>query len=478
VLVGWLVEKRSIDIVAYMCEEVPYSSRISKLFHLIVHHPRQPSPLFYFHFSGTVRTFSKAGRRFTQAATTPFLTSPLIDIFTESNLSTRAFDQVLAGNFVCPEEVDELTKRLLKALHRPPTIPSIQPRELGKITAGWRRAQEATSSSPSSIHFGHYMAGTFNPTIAIFNARLANLGFTTGYSLKRWRQGLNVMLEKQAGNFNVEKLRIILLFEGDFNQNNKWLGRAVMFNAESNHQMAREQYGSHKEKAADIQCLNKWLLYDYARCNHKPLALCSNDAKSCYDRIVLIVAALCLCWLGAPKPYVQSMISMIHGMQHHVRSTYGDSIASQGRTQWQTPIAGIGQGNGAGPHIWAAVSTPLFQIMAQEGFLASVICMISKLEYTTTGFGFVDNVDLCITTPSGKGEEVVSQMQKSINTWAGLLRAMGGALVPEKCFWYYIHNTWYNGKCQYITNPMHQTLLVPNDNTTAIPIPELPPSEA
>jgi len=82
------------------------------------------------------------------------------------------------------------------------------------------------------------MADTFNPTIAVFNTRLANLGFTTGYSLKCWRKGLNVMLEKQPGNFNVEKLRIILLFEGDFNQNNKWLGWAVMFNAESHHQMA------------------------------------------------------------------------------------------------------------------------------------------------------------------------------------------------------------------------------------------------
>ncbi len=52
----------------------------------------------------------EAGRRFTQAATTPFLTSPLIELFTESNLSTHAFDQVLSGTFVCPEEVDTLTK--------------------------------------------------------------------------------------------------------------------------------------------------------------------------------------------------------------------------------------------------------------------------------------------------------------------------------------------------------------------------------
>jgi len=36
-----------------------------------------------------------------------------------------------------------------------------------------------------------------------------------------------------------------LLFEGNFNNNNnKWLGRAVMFHAENHQQMAQEQYGS------------------------------------------------------------------------------------------------------------------------------------------------------------------------------------------------------------------------------------------
>jgi len=45
----------------------------------------------------------------------------------------------------------------------------------------------------------------------------------------------------------VEKLQIILLFEGNFNNNNKWLGRAVMFNVEVHNLMAPEQYGSQKE---------------------------------------------------------------------------------------------------------------------------------------------------------------------------------------------------------------------------------------
>jgi len=55
---------------------------------------------------------------------------------------------------------------------------------------------------------------------------------------------------------------------------------------------------------------------------------------------------------------------------------------------------------------------------------------------------------------------------------------MGGMLVPEKCFWYYIHNTWKNGKWQYVPNPTTHAMLVPNDNNAPIPIPELTPAEA
>jgi len=74
-------------------------------------------------------------------------------------------------------------------------IPS---RLLDEVMAGWCKACKATSLAPSAVHFGHYMAGMFNPTIAVFNTRLANLGFTRGYSLKQWQMGLNVILEKQA----------------------------------------------------------------------------------------------------------------------------------------------------------------------------------------------------------------------------------------------------------------------------------------
>jgi len=97
---------------------------------------------------------------------------------------------------------------------------------------------------PSGIHFRDYITGTFNPEILVINATLADIPLQTGFSPDRWRKGLNVLLEKSPGNFNVEKLCIILLFEADFNHNNKWVGRAIMLNAELARMSVVEQYSS------------------------------------------------------------------------------------------------------------------------------------------------------------------------------------------------------------------------------------------
>jgi len=227
-----------------------------------------------------------------------------------------------------------------------------------------------------------------------------------------------------------------------------------------------------------MQCLNKQLLYNFARSTHHPLVVCSNNAKSCYDQIILIVATLYLCCLGVPKSGVQSMVSMIYGMQHHIRLSYGNSTQSQGRQQWDAPITGMGQGNGAGPQIWAVVSTPLFQILTQDGFIAQIICAISGNKVEIAGFGFVDNVDLCIMGSQHQGNTAIPHMQESLNTWAGLLHATGGALVPDKCFWYNIHNWWEKGAWQYKQPNPENKLQVPDDAGKPIQIPQLAPGDA
>jgi len=60
------------------------------------------------------------------------------------------------------------------------------------------------------------------------------------------------------------------------------------------------------------------------------------------------------------------------------------------------PIAGIGQGNGAGLHIWVVVSSPLFEIMQSDGFFAIIQCTMLLHHNDTVGFAFMDDTDLCV----------------------------------------------------------------------------------
>jgi len=195
-----------------------------------------------------------------QAKDTPFLMELLRSIFGRG-VEAEAFQEVLNGTFRCPPETDQYAVRLLTSLKRHPGAYATTCTIQDQIN-GWQKARETMASSMLSVHFGHYMAGTFNLEIALLNATMVDILLASGYSPRRWQKGLNVMLQKQAGNINLETLRIIVLFEADFNTNNKWIGRAVMYKAEQLKALVPEIYSSWKIKAANIQSLNKHLFYN------------------------------------------------------------------------------------------------------------------------------------------------------------------------------------------------------------------------
>jgi len=99
--------------------------------------------------------------------------------------------------------------------------------------------------------------------------------------------------------------------------------------------------------------------------------LCSNHTKSCYNLIILLIVALAMCQLGGQDNWLKSMVNTLAEMTHHIRTAYRDSNHGQNQKDWADPIAGIGQGNGVGPQIWAMVSTVLFNIMRDDGMFAA-----------------------------------------------------------------------------------------------------------
>jgi hypothetical protein len=97
------------------------------------------------------------------------------------------------------------------------------------------------------------------------------------------------------------------------------------------------------------------------------------------------------------------------------------------------------------------------------------------------GFLFVDNTDL-IAFSRSKGESahwVMDHLQQAVQAWHGGLRALGGALKPEKCSWSIVDFTWTEGKWNYAT--LANTpgdIIIPNLEGHPQPIPWLEHSAA
>jgi hypothetical protein len=97
--------------------------------------------------------------------------------------------------------------------------------------------------------------------------------------------------------------------------------------------------------------------------------MCSNDAKSCHDRIAHPVAKASMMRLGTTAVAIDLMFETIQHLRHYIRTAYGDSTISFGGNprQGDPPKQGPGQGNGCGPAIWADVSTPALNLLRAHG---------------------------------------------------------------------------------------------------------------
>jgi len=156
---------------------------------------------------------------------------------------------------------------------------------------------------------------------------------------------------------------------------------------------------------------------------------------------------------GVNKPSLICMFSTIQHLRHHIRTLFGDLQISAGTELWAVPISGIGQGNGAGPQIWAVVSTPILNMLREAGFGAGFKLAISGMRVFFVGYSFINDTNIVQTGPTitSTGQEVLPLMQAALTLWEQGLHATGAALVPEKSFWYLINFWWQGCKWRYAT---------------------------
>ncbi|MGL4350682.1 MAG: hypothetical protein ACRCT2_09010, partial [Plesiomonas shigelloides] len=234
--------------------------------------------------------------------------------------------------------------------------------------------------------------------------------------------------------------------------------------------LAREQGGGRYAHMAIESSLNLVLLNDDSRSKRKVIAICSNDAKGCFDRIVHSVAFICLRRFGIPQAPLVSMFQIIQKLKHHIRTAFGDSDATYGPHSYAGahPNQGILQGNGAAGATWTAVSSVIVAVMKSLGFGYSSWTAISNAVIELVCSMFVDDADLVHSgkTNDTSSEEVATELQEALDAWDQLLRHTGGALEKDKSYWCLIDYTRSEGKWRYKSiNATPGQLLLHNDAT-------------
>jgi hypothetical protein len=240
------------------------------------------------------------------------------------------------------------------------TIPQISAEiTVEDYSKGIKKWRESTSTSPSGRHLGIYKALLPLESITKDMCEMLNVVTRAGLAPKRWTKAISVLLEKDCGQPNINRLRIIHLFEADYNLFLKimWAQRLVA-RGEEYHLLGESQQGSRQGRTANDAVLLKKLTYDLSRILRSNLGTFDNDAKSCYDRIVNGIAMLAARRLGMPESVVAAHAATLRLMQYCIKTMYGLSdsyIQSQG----DSILFGTGQGSGASPAIWLTISVVL-----------------------------------------------------------------------------------------------------------------------
>jgi hypothetical protein len=272
---------------------------------------------------------------------------------------------------------------------------------------------------------------------------MCQLALTHGYVWNRWKGIVSVMIEKKPGLFLLEKLRTIHLYEADYN----WtlglvFGRRMVHEAERQGHLNESQWGSHPGRSTEEALIHKVLSYEISRSTRTPLGTLDNDAKACYDRIVMLFALILCQKHGVPLSACKLSAHALLAAKYSIKTGFGVSNETYSSTSEQ-PTHGPGQGSRQASALWMVVSCLLFSAMYEHCHGVSFCDPTTTITHRRTSDGFVDDVthffNLGLRRSLNKTvqvSEIIRGLEKEGQTWERLLWTTGGKLELSKCLYY------------------------------------------
>jgi Reverse transcriptase (RNA-dependent DNA polymerase) len=392
---------------------------------------------------------------FSQAEGTPFTTEPLRSLLGQ-NATTPFAQQLLECNANINDlDISAASKAILRKLNSTTPLRKIaETVTVGEIIDGYKKWSEATTTSPSGLHLGHSKAmlklqntqereAKESDSIPLYKrffllkTTIINSCIQLNYVCQRWKKVVVVLIEKIPGTPLINKFRVIHIMENDYNMlYGIILGRNMLWNAEDNNYLNDGQGGSRPGRRAQEQVLIKHCAYSIFRMSQSNGATFDNDAKSCFDRIVMTMASLCVQKLGATEKTCNLLLDTLNQIKYHIKTSNGISEESY-ESSWERSMHGPGQGGRASPAIWVAVSSLLMQCMEDKAIGATLRSPYSTELKKLWITGFVDDITHWVMKHEPSTEEdICRELQEAAQWWEQLLHSSGGKLELSKCFFY------------------------------------------
>jgi hypothetical protein len=249
------------------------------------------------------------------------------------------------------------------------------------------------------------------------------------------------MIEKIAGCLKINTLRVIHIYEANYNLILKILwARRLVWNAHDKDRLNEGQAGSRPGRNAINVVIKKEMKYLCSCLTRTGLATMDNDAKSCYDRIICNLAMLVSQYFGMTPNATATQANTLQEMKFRLRTAIGDSKQFF-KHSTSTPFHGTGQGSCASPALWLIISSILIDCLAQLGNGLTMKKIIGNLTLQQWIDGFVDDTSLFTNLLDLLGEPndvrlLTTKLCQDLMFWKELLEASGGKLELPKCFYY------------------------------------------
>jgi hypothetical protein len=361
-----------------------------------------------------------------------------------------AAQQMLEDTYEHPEDLDPATRLLFEEASA--TYKALSPTKVATYATPehfklfWRTAKERSGSSYSGLHFGHYIAAWHCPDLLLLHAAKLSICARNGVSLARWGKGLTVLLEKMLGNVFVHKLRAICLLEADFNWWNKFIfAKRMMQQAIQDGRIPQECFAK-KHSHCNHAVLTKQFFCNSSRSLHHPAGLGECNFGDCYNRAVHPPTSIALQSWGIPKTAIRLLLSSMQTMQYVPKTGFGESAESYGGTS-SSPNSGLGQGSGASPPAFLALSSLIVNAYCHLGHGAKICSSYVGHLFYLSAIMYINTTDLLYRPDSAHldPDDLIAYIQQATLDYGHLAQASGGILKEKKCLVYFMDYVYFRG---------------------------------